>query len=278
MREVYVKRYDAAENDRIVRTGSLRDTTPRTYLILIRDGRRALAVATALEERMVRDGRAGLTLIPAIRGSDFPGAGYQRQLQAWHDCRSRNSAAPQVVALHENGILEKLESLGLAAYIGVPKDSQWRILRWQKDAGAIFLPVATVRDLVEGIARHTPWERHAAQLAGGTPRHRRPAGQGSLPGALALSRKLAITSTAGMAGSLLLFGLPSVAQPQRNHQRTHRHQHQRRRNHQRHRHRNNRHRQRQRYSGSPAAESRVAMMSDLLGINSWKSSMAEARI
>ncbi len=53
--------------------------TSQTYLILIRDGRLALAVGAALEERLLRDGHEALALVPAARGLELADAGYLRQ-------------------------------------------------------------------------------------------------------------------------------------------------------------------------------------------------------
>ena len=41
----------------------------QTYLVLIREGRLALAVATELEERLARDGHDAVALVPAVRGA-----------------------------------------------------------------------------------------------------------------------------------------------------------------------------------------------------------------
>lgn len=75
--------------------------------------------------------------------------------------------------------------------------------RWG-DGGALLLPVATARELVDAVADHTPWAAHAAgmtPLAG-------PDGGLTGPATPGLSRTLAV---AGIAGPLLLGGLPGVA-------------------------------------------------------------------
>ena len=43
--------------------------TSQTYLILIRDGRLALAVGAALEDRLLRDGYSGMALVPTVRSN-----------------------------------------------------------------------------------------------------------------------------------------------------------------------------------------------------------------
>jgi hypothetical protein len=131
-------------------------TPPQTYLILIKDGNLALAVGAALEDRLLRDGRCSLSMVPAVRGPDFADTVGDRNLGArfgpWAGTRP-----PHVVALYEDGLLPRLESLGLAAYIGVPKEEDWRIVRWDNGTGAMLLPVASARDLVDAVADHTPW-------------------------------------------------------------------------------------------------------------------------
>lgn len=190
---------------------------PQTYLILIRDGKLALSVGTALESRLLADGHPGLALIPTVRGSDFgerqlrpPGPGGQ-PLGLWG-----TGTMPQVVALYEDGLLTQLESLGLAAYVGVPHTEEWRVIRWGTEAtGAMLLPVASARDLVDAIADHTPWHDYARQ-----PSSRvlapavipavsaEPAVQPVRRGVPAITRRVAV---AGVAGPLLFVGIPVTA-------------------------------------------------------------------
>jgi hypothetical protein len=134
--------------------------TPQTYLVMIRDGRLALAVADALEERLSLDGHNALVLAPAPRGlalADEHGRDWP-----WQAGRLPAGRRPQVVAVQEEGLLGRLEALGLAAYVGVPLDEDWRVIRWDSQAGAIMLPVASARDLVDAVADHTPWPEYAA--------------------------------------------------------------------------------------------------------------------
>jgi hypothetical protein len=181
--------------------------TSHTYLILIRDGRLALAVGAALEERLLRDGHEALALVPAVRGLEFADAGDLRRPWAGQVGPGRPSPAPQVVALYEDGLLKRLESLGLAAYVGVPNEEEWRIVHWDNDIGAMLLPVATARDLVDAVARHTPWSREAQKVSNVASLHGRD-GRWALGAPPALSRKLAVASAVGVAGSLLLVGVP----------------------------------------------------------------------
>src|SRR5215472_4183758 len=134
----------------------------QTYLILIRDGRLALSVAAALEDGLIAAGRHGVALVASRRGTDFAnrdGAslGCLRQPGVW------DAAMPQVVALYEDGLLDMLRSLGLAAYVGVPADEDWRVIRFDDDgkAGAMLLPAATARDLVDAVASYVPWHQCA---------------------------------------------------------------------------------------------------------------------
>jgi hypothetical protein len=160
----------------------------QTYLIHVRDRQLALAVGAELEDRLARDGRQAVALVPAGDGLGLP------------------RAAPQVVALYEEGLLSRLESLGLTAYVGVPPEEEAGVVRWAH-GGAMLLPVATARDLVDAVADHTPWRASAAsmtQFASSTLRFASAPG----PARPALSRKLAV---AGIAGPLLLTGLPAAA-------------------------------------------------------------------
>ena len=112
-----------------------------------------------------------------------------------------------MVALYEDGLLADLASLGLPAYVGVPHDEEPEIARWADDSGAIMLPVATARDLVDAVADYTPWSRYAADLP--LSRYRVMGTKPSRGGALVLPNKVAIV--AGVAGPLLLAGLPATA-------------------------------------------------------------------
>ena len=175
--------------------------TQQTYLVLIRDGGLALAVAAALQDRLTLDSAGGVALVPATRGADFGDTGWDYLRQA-AGCGGRQ---PQVVALHEDGLLGMLEALGLCAYVGVSEDQDWRVLHWDSDAGAMLLPVTTGRDLVAAVADHTPWHEHAtaaaAPLAGRAVRKPRLVHPGPL------SRKLAL---AAVAAPLLTVGLPAA--------------------------------------------------------------------
>ncbi len=187
------------------------------YLVLIRDGRLALTVGAALEDRLLRDGYRAMALVPAVRGPEFADSDCRRHLATWRSGSESVSHAPQVVALYEDGILADLASLGLPAYVGVGPGEEPQIARWADDSGAIMLPVATARDLVDAVADHTPWSRYAADLpparypvvrAKATPvvRRSRQSGHGGSP---VRSRK--IVTVASVAGPLLLAGVPSAA-------------------------------------------------------------------
>src|ERR671936_649901 len=96
--------------------------TQQVYLILIRDGSLALAAGTALEERLAVDGHPGMALVPARRGTDFADQGDGPDLDYLAKAIRGGGSAPQVVALYEDGLLDMLQTLGLAAYVGVPDD------------------------------------------------------------------------------------------------------------------------------------------------------------
>jgi hypothetical protein len=165
--------------------------TVQTYLIHLRDRQLALAVGAELEDRLARAGRDAVALVPAGDGLGLTRAAGQHRAS-----RGSYAGAPHVVALYEDGLLETLESLGLTAYVGVCPGEEPGTVRWG-DGGAILLPVATARELVDAVAEHSPWAAHAARLSG-QPSHAR-------------SRKLAVAGIAGVAGPLLLAGLPATA-------------------------------------------------------------------
>ena len=168
----------------------------QTYLVHFRDRRLALAVGAGLEDRLARDGRDVVALVPAGDGFGLARAGGGGR----GGTRRSFAGAPQVVALYEDGLLARLESLGLTAYIGVGPGEEPGAIRWGNGGGAMLLPVTTAGDLVDAIARRTPWAPYAARMAKVASPSRR---DGGLPGAVspALSRKLAV---AGIAGPLLL--------------------------------------------------------------------------
>ena len=189
--------------------------TQQTYLILIRDGRLALSAGAALEDQLAADGHRGVTLVPTRRGTDFADGmdpGYLRQASLW------GGTAPQVVALYEDGLLDMLRSLGLAAYVGVPADHDWRIIQTDGTTatGVMLLPVTTGRDLVDAIAAHTPWHEYATPQAAAATRiaaahrHRGTASgrRVPVPPGSPLARRLAI---AGVAVPLITVGLPVAA-------------------------------------------------------------------
>ena len=212
--------------------------TAQTYLILISDDRLALTVGAALEDRLARDGHGAVALVPASDRLGWAGLGRGAGISAWQ--AGPAGWAPQVIALYEERLLERLEALGLAAYVGVPREQERGIVHWGGGAGAILLPVASVREFVDAVADHTPWSEYAvesgdapewAQLENGPEWEQwgdaeydgRPgagedgAGQGPAwtrrrdsrraGGPLELSRKLAV---AGLAGPLLVVGLPTA--------------------------------------------------------------------
>lgn len=91
--------------------------TSQTYLVLIKDGKLALAVGAALEDRLSQDGRRAVSLVPATRGADFIDSVHGQCLEQW---QGFGGGPLQVVALYEEGLLERLKLLGLAAYVAVP--------------------------------------------------------------------------------------------------------------------------------------------------------------
>jgi len=136
-------------------------TPPQTYLILIKDDGLALAVGEALEDRLLGDGHSAVSLVPAVRGADFADVAEEWLHQARLMDPALGGQPPQVVALLEDGLLERLEPLALAAYVGVPLGQEWRVVPWGADAGAMMFPVGTARDMVEAVATYTPWSRAA---------------------------------------------------------------------------------------------------------------------
>src|SRR5215469_10044266 len=186
---------------------------PQPYLILIGNSRLASAVGAALEDRLLRDG------YPAIAVAAGPGEMECEARLREHRHGGRSTPEPLVVALYADGLLPWLASLGLGAYVGVPERVGRQVVTWGNGLGAIMLPVASARDLVEAVASHTPWTAFAqapspadADLpaAFGSSNLRRPirASSSRQAGPLALSRKLAL---AGIAAPLLVAALPAAA-------------------------------------------------------------------
>jgi hypothetical protein len=193
--------------------------TQQVYLILIRDGSLALAAGAALEERLAVDGHPGMALVPARRGTDFADRGDGPDLDYLAKASLWGRSTPRVVALYEDGLLDMLESLGLAAYVGVPTGQDWRVIRYGDGVGAMLLPVATTRDLVDSVASHVPWHEHAdleavaaapgRRGAARKPRHTPVRPQARRSGREAvLGRRIAAV---GVAVPLLAVGLPAVA-------------------------------------------------------------------
>jgi hypothetical protein len=174
---------------------------PQTYLILIRDDSLALALGEALEERLLADGHSGAALVPAVRGADFASIAADWLQQARALDPGLGGQPPHLVALQEDGLLERLEPLGLAAFVGVPQDQEWRVVPWGEDAGAMMLPVATARQMVDAVASHTPWSRYAKVDAVASFRRRSEASW-AWRGSPEISSKIVAASHGRPAGSL----------------------------------------------------------------------------
>lgn len=174
---------------------------PQTYLILIRDDSMALALGEALEERLLADGHSAAALVPAVRGADFASSATDWLDQARALDSSLGGQPPHLVALQEDGLLELLEPLGLAAYVGVPQGQELRVVPWGEDAGAMLLPVATARELVEAVAAHTPWSRYPRVDAVASFRRRSEASW-AWRGSPEVSSKIVAASHGRPAGSL----------------------------------------------------------------------------
>jgi hypothetical protein len=186
--------------------------TPQPYIILIRNSRLAATIGAALEVRLLRDGHRAIAIAAA---PDELGCGGRLHEQYVDGASGRE---PLVVALYEDGLLSGLASSGFAAYVGVPQDTGRRLVSWDNGLGAILLPVVSARDLVEAVARHTPWSAlgqagaNAEQpVAFGSRDLRQPIQTSpSRPaGPITLSRKLAVAGIA--AAPLLVAGLPAAA-------------------------------------------------------------------
>ena len=164
----------------------------QSYLVHFRDRQLALAVGAGLEDRLTRDGHDAVALVPASDGlalTRVDGTGRRASRRSYGE-------APQVVALYEEGLLAKLESLGLTAYVGVRPDEEPGIIRWG-NGGAMLLPVTTARELIDAVADHTPWAAHAAKVA-----------KRAVATPTVQPRKLAV---AGIVGPMLVAGLPVTA-------------------------------------------------------------------
>jgi hypothetical protein len=186
------------------------------YLVLIRDGRLALAVGAALEDRLLRDGHGAMAVVPTVRGPEFTASDGRRHLGAWRT-GSAADRRPQVVGLYEDGLLESLATLGLPAYVGVRDGDEPRIARWADGLGAIMVPVGTARDLVDAVADHTPWSQHAAGLPPARYRAGKAAAfialgdrQAGRDGQPPQSRRT-VAAASIAAVPLLLAGLPTIA-------------------------------------------------------------------
>ena len=138
--------------------------TAQIYLVMIRDDRLALTVAGALKARLLGDGHDALVLVPSARA--LTPASQNDADQAWSADRWPDARRLRLVTVYEHGLLERLEALGLAAYVAVPPDQDGRVIRWAGPARAIMLPVASARDLVDAVAEFGAAQRDAALAAG----------------------------------------------------------------------------------------------------------------
>lgn len=184
----------------------------QTYWVVIRDGRLALAVAGALEECLARARQPAIVIAQAA--ADLLSARGSDRDQSWPAFQLPAGLRPHLVTLYEDGLLGRLEELGAAAYVGMPKTQEPRVVRWGDDAGAIMLPVASARDLVDMVAAYTPWQDFA--VAGPEPAlpARDPAPP-ARPGRRAAAAKPAAVArsiaAAAATGPLLLAGIPAAA-------------------------------------------------------------------
>jgi hypothetical protein len=168
-------------------------TPPQTYLILIKDAALALAVGEALEDRLLQDGHRAVALVPAVRGASFADTGDDWLQEARRLDPGMAYRPPHLVAVYEDGMLQRLEPLQLATYVGVPNGQDWRFVPWGQDCGAMLLPVSTARDMVSAVAAHTPWPR-ATKLTADAAFRRRSEASWAWRGSAELSSKIAAAS------------------------------------------------------------------------------------
>jgi hypothetical protein len=166
---------------------------PQTYLILIKDAGLALAVGEELEDRLLRDGHNAVALVPAVRGAGFAETGEDWLQVARGLDPGIAMRPPHLVTLYEEGLLERLEPLRLATYVGVPKAQNWRLVPWGQDGGAMLLPVSTARDMVSAVAAYTPWSR-ATKVTADAAYRRRSEASWAWRGSADLSSRIAAAS------------------------------------------------------------------------------------
>jgi hypothetical protein len=166
---------------------------PQTYLILIRDASAALAIGEALEHRLLQDGHDAVALVPAVRGAEFADTGAEWLQAARRLDPGMAKRPPHLVALYEDGLLERLEPLQLATYVGVHEQENWRLVPWGQDCGAMMLPVSTARDIVSAVAAYTPWSR-ATKITADAAFRRRTEASWAWRGSADLSSKIAAAS------------------------------------------------------------------------------------
>jgi hypothetical protein len=166
---------------------------PQTYMILIRDASAALAIGEALEHRLLQDGHNAVALVPAARGAAFADTGEEWLQAARRLDPGMTRRPPHLVALYEDGLLERLEPLGLATYVGVPQSENWRLVPWGQDGGAMLLPVSSASDIVSAVAAHTPWSR-ATKITADAAFRRRGEASWAWRGSADLSSRIAAAS------------------------------------------------------------------------------------
>jgi hypothetical protein len=127
----------------ILRTGSKEpgQLGPAVFLVIFRDDFAAGAVARALRSDL---GRVGLcrVLVPPLRGRDFTAPAHHRAVERWCAAHLAEGERPVLVALLEQGLLEDLEWLGLAAYVAASSDQRREERHSFSGARTLVLPVA----------------------------------------------------------------------------------------------------------------------------------------
>jgi hypothetical protein len=118
------------------------------FLVIFRDNFAAGTVSRALRSDLCR------ALVPPLRGRDFTAPAHHRAAEQWCAAHLAEGERPVLVALLEQGLLEDLDWLGLAAYVATPSGRRREERHSFSGARTLVLPVPSLDEFASAVISH----------------------------------------------------------------------------------------------------------------------------
>jgi hypothetical protein len=179
------------------------------FLVIFRDDIAAGTVARALRSDLGQVA-LGRVLIPPLRGRDFTAPVHHRAAERWCAAHLAEGERPVLVALLEQGLLEDLEWLGLAAYVAAPSDGRREERRSFSGACTLILPTDDLDTFASAVIKDVlhPDDAATAQSAPSLhvhwPVHQHPIG-------VPPRRTSAVPSRTGLTPKITIVRVPNTA-------------------------------------------------------------------